>query len=50
LPRLDGIEVAKTLRRSDDRPIRVPTPRGAVACVEGRASSIDDYLVEAKRP
>ena len=47
LPRLDGIEVAKQLRRSDDVPILVLTARDAVeARVEGLASGADDYLVK----
>src|SRR6201995_4999893 len=47
LPRLDGIEVAKTLRRGDDVPILVLTARDAVeARVEGLDSGADDYLVK----
>jgi DNA-binding response OmpR family regulator len=47
LPRLDGIEVAKQLRRSDDVPILVLTARDAVeARVEGLDSGADDYLVK----
>jgi DNA-binding response OmpR family regulator len=47
LPRLDGIEVAKSLRRSDDVPILVLTARDAVdARVEGLDSGADDYLVK----
>jgi two-component system response regulator MprA len=47
LPRLDGIEVAKTLRRSDDVPILVLTARDAVeARVEGLDAGADDYLVK----
>jgi two-component system response regulator MprA len=47
LPRLDGIEVARTLRRSDDVPILVLTARDAVeARVEGLDSGADDYLVK----
>jgi two-component system, OmpR family, response regulator MprA len=41
LPRLDGIEVAKTLRETDDVPILVLTARDAV---ESRGA--DDYLVK----
>src|SRR4249920_266956 len=47
LPRLDGIEVAKQLRQSDDVPILVLTARDAVeARVEGLDSGADDYLVK----
>ena len=47
LPRLDGIEVAKTLRQTDDVPILVLTARDAVeARVEGLDSGADDYLVK----
>ena len=47
LPRLDGIEVAKSLRRADDVPILVLTARDAVeARVEGLDSGADDYLVK----
>src|ERR1700757_1421319 len=47
LPRLDGIEVAKTLRESDDVPILVLTARDAVQSrVEGLDSGADDYLVK----
>ena len=47
LPRLDGIEVAKQLRESDDVPILVLTARDAVeARVEGLDSGADDYLVK----
>ncbi len=47
LPRLDGIEVARTLRRSDDVPILVLTARDAVESrVEGLDSGADDYLVK----
>jgi DNA-binding response OmpR family regulator len=47
LPRLDGIEVAKTLRETDDVPILVLTARDAVeARVEGLDSGADDYLVK----
>ena len=47
LPRLDGIEVAKTLRESDDVPILVLTARDAVeARVEGLDAGADDYLVK----
>jgi DNA-binding response OmpR family regulator len=47
LPRLDGIEVAKKLRETDDVPILVLTARDAVeARVEGLDSGADDYLVK----
>jgi DNA-binding response OmpR family regulator len=47
LPRLDGIEVARTLRETDDVPILVLTARDAVeARVEGLDSGADDYLVK----
>jgi len=47
LPKLDGIEVAKRLRESDDVPILVLTARDAVeARVEGLDSGADDYLVK----
>jgi DNA-binding response OmpR family regulator len=47
LPRLDGIEVARTLRASDDVPILMLTARDALeARVEGLDSGADDYLVK----
>ena len=47
LPRLDGIEVARTLRQNDDVPILVLTARDAVESrVEGLDSGADDYLVK----
>jgi DNA-binding response OmpR family regulator len=47
LPRLDGVEVARTLRRSDDVPILVLTARDAVESrVEGLDSGADDYLIK----
>jgi DNA-binding response OmpR family regulator len=47
LPRLDGIEVARRLRQSDDVPILVLTARDAVeARVEGLDAGADDYLVK----
>jgi two-component system, OmpR family, response regulator MprA len=47
LPRLDGIEVARILRRGDDVPILVLTARDAVESrVEGLDSGADDYLVK----
>jgi two-component system, OmpR family, response regulator MprA len=47
LPGLDGIEVAKTLRQTDDVPILVLTARDAVESrVAGLDSGADDYLVK----
>jgi DNA-binding response OmpR family regulator len=47
LPKLDGIEVAKTLRESDDVPILVLTARdGVESRVEGLDAGADDYLVK----
>ncbi len=47
LPKLDGIEVAKTLRQTDDVPILVLTARDAVESrVEGLDAGADDYLVK----
>ncbi|MGN6189291.1 MAG: response regulator transcription factor [Conexibacter sp.] len=47
LPRLDGIEVARTLRRQDDVPILMLTARDALeARGEGLDSGADDYLVK----
>jgi DNA-binding response OmpR family regulator len=47
LPRLDGIDVAKTLRESDDVPILMLTARDALeARVEGLDAGADDYLVK----
>ncbi|HET9073403.1 MAG TPA: response regulator transcription factor [Solirubrobacteraceae bacterium] len=47
LPKLDGIEVAKALRETDDVPILVLTARDAVeARVEGLDAGADDYLVK----
>jgi two-component system, OmpR family, response regulator MprA len=47
LPRLDGLEVAKTIRRSDDVPILVLTARdGVESRVEGLDAGADDYLVK----
>jgi DNA-binding response OmpR family regulator len=47
LPRLDGIEVAKKLRETDDVPILVLTARDAVESrVQGLDSGADDYLVK----
>src|ERR1700704_5457490 len=47
LPRLDGIDVAKTLRKTDDVPILVLTARDMVESrVEGLDAGADDYLVK----
>jgi two-component system response regulator MprA len=47
LPKLDGIEVARRLRASDDVPILVLTARDAVESrVEGLDAGADDYLVK----
>jgi DNA-binding response OmpR family regulator len=47
LPELDGIEVARRLRGSDDVPILMLTARDALeARVEGLDSGADDYLVK----
>jgi DNA-binding response OmpR family regulator len=47
LPGMDGIEVAKTLRESDDVPILVLTARDAVESrVAGLDSGADDYLIK----
>jgi DNA-binding response OmpR family regulator len=48
LPRLDGIDVARRLRRDDDdTPILILTARDALeARVEGLDSGADDYLVK----
>jgi DNA-binding response OmpR family regulator len=47
LPRMDGIEVARQLRSTDDVPILVLTARDAVESrVEGLDSGADDYLVK----
>ncbi len=47
LPGLDGIDVARTLRRRDDTPILMLTARDAVdSRVEGLDSGADDYLVK----
>jgi two-component system, OmpR family, response regulator MprA len=45
LPQLDGIDVAKRMRQTDDVPILVLTARDAVeARVEGLDAGADDYL------
>jgi len=47
LPKVDGIEVARTLRARDDVPILVLTARDAVESrVEGLDAGADDYLVK----
>src|SRR5947209_8632374 len=47
LPGLDGIDVARKLRESDDVPILVLTARDAVESrVEGLDAGADDYLVK----
>jgi DNA-binding response OmpR family regulator len=47
LPRLDGIDVARTLREGDDVPILMLTARDALeARVEGLDAGADDYLVK----
>src|ERR1044072_5151437 len=47
LPTLDGIEVARRLRASDDVPILMLTARDALESrVEGLDSGADDYLVK----
>src|SRR5436305_11965431 len=47
LSRLDGLEVARRLRQSDDVPILVLTARDAVeARVQGLDAGADDYLVK----
>jgi len=47
LPRLDGIDVARALRESDDVPILMLTARDALeARVEGLDAGADDYLVK----
>jgi len=47
LPRLDGIDVARTLREQDDVPILMLTARDALeARVAGLDAGADDYLVK----
>ncbi len=47
LPKVDGIEVARSLRSEDDVPILILTARDAVESrVEGLDSGADDYLVK----
>jgi two-component system response regulator MprA len=51
MPKLDGIEVAKLLRETDDVPILMLTARDAVEQrVEGLNSGADDYLVKPFAP
>ena len=47
LPKVDGIEVARTLRADDDVPILILTARDALESrVEGLDAGADDYLVK----
>jgi DNA-binding response OmpR family regulator len=47
LPKIDGIDVARTLRESDDVPILMLTARDALdSRVEGLDAGADDYLVK----
>jgi len=47
LPRLDGVEVARVLRRGDDVPILMLTARDALESrVSGLDAGADDYLVK----
>jgi two-component system response regulator MprA len=47
LPKLDGMEVARRLRATDDVPILILTARDAVdSRVEGLDTGADDYLVK----
>ncbi len=47
LPRVDGLEVARTLRQGGDVPILILTARDAVESrVQGLDSGADDYLVK----
>jgi DNA-binding response OmpR family regulator len=47
LPRMDGIDVAKALRETDDVPILVLTARDMVESrVEGLDAGADDYLIK----
>jgi two-component system response regulator MprA len=51
MPKLDGIEVARLLRETDDMPILMLTARDAVEHrVEGLNSGADDYLVKPFAP
>ena len=47
LPKVDGLEVARSLRAADDVPILILTARDALESrVEGLDSGADDYLVK----
>ncbi|HEY2767862.1 MAG TPA: response regulator transcription factor [Solirubrobacteraceae bacterium] len=47
LPKVDGIDVARTLRERDDLPILILTARDALESrVEGLDAGADDYLVK----
>ena len=47
LPKIDGIDVARQLRETDDTPILMLTARDSLeARVEGLDSGADDYLVK----
>ena len=47
LPKIDGVEVARSLRTDDDIPILILTARDAVESrVEGLDAGADDYLVK----
>jgi len=47
LPKLDGLDVARTLRERDDMPILMLTARDAVESrVEGLDTGADDYMVK----
>ncbi len=47
LPRVDGVQVAKTLRKGGDVPILILTARDALESrVEGLDAGADDYLVK----
>jgi DNA-binding response OmpR family regulator len=47
LPKVDGIDLARTLRERDDLPILILTARDAVESrVEGLDAGADDYLVK----
>jgi DNA-binding response OmpR family regulator len=47
LPKVDGIDVARTLRERDDLPILILTARDAVESrVQGLDAGADDYLVK----
>src|SRR5256714_12989587 len=47
LPKIDGIDVARSLRSDDDVPILILTARDALESrVEGLDSGADDYLVK----